>query len=332
MGRTGQERRRVRPSARHVRGGGRGRAKRVTAAIRVEDLRKVYSSLTAVDGISFDVAAGEIFGVVGPNGAGKTTTIECLEGLRTPDGGSVRLWNLDPARDGRIVRERIGVQLQNSALPEDIRVWEALDLFSSYYRHPVPWGPLLERLGIAEKRRSAYAHLSGGEKQRLSIALALINDPDLVFLDELTTGLDPQARRSMWDLVRDIRRRGRTVFLTTHFMEEAEQLCDRVLVMDRGRIVALDSPENLVRTLGGETQVLFTVDGKCDLGRLEILPGVKRVAASGGRVTVTGSGDRLVALIVNALDAEGVNFRDLRSEHPNLEDVFLAVTGEVMRD
>ncbi len=301
-------------------------------AIAVEGLRKSYRGVVAVDGISFRVAEGEIFGMVGPNGAGKTTTIECLEGLRAPDAGRIRLGDLDPGRDGHEVREVVGVQLQQSALADDIKVREALDLFSSFYRRRTPWEPLLDRLGLREKRDARFAKLSGGQKQRLFIALALVNDPRLVFLDELTTGLDPQARRSTWDLVRDIRARGKTVFLTTHSMEEAELLCDRVLVIDRGRIVALDTPENLVNALAAETRVVFTAEPGFEAGPLESLPGVLRVERSGDRVVVSGRGDRLVVTVVNALDAAGARFRHLRTEHPTLEDAFLSMTGRAMRD
>ncbi len=297
------------------------------AAIEVSALRKAYGLLKAVDGISFEVLHGEIFGLVGPNGAGKTTTIECLEGLREPDGGGLRVLGLDPRDDGYELRERIGVQLQQSSLPDDMKVWEAMDLFASYYRKPTPWKPLLERLGIADKSQARFARLSGGQKQRLFIALALVNDPDLVFLDELTTGLDPHARRSMWDLVRDIRRRGKTVFLTTHFMEEAEQLCDRVLVMDRGRVVAMDSPVNLVRGLQAETRIVFHADRDYDPAPLRSLPGVSRIEKNGERCAVSGTGERLVCIVINALDAAGVRFRDLRTEQPDLEDVFLTLTG-----
>jgi len=299
-----------------------------TLAIEVKSLAKSYGRLKAVDGISFTVGAGEIFGMVGPNGAGKTTTIECLEGMRSPDGGEIRVLGLDPRKDGRELRERIGVQLQQSSLPDDMKVWEALDLFSSYYRKPAPWQPLLDRLEITDKRNVRFSKLSGGQKQRLFIALALVNDPELVFLDELTTGLDPHARRSMWDLVRSIRERGKTVFLTTHYMEEAEHLCDRVLVIDHGRIVALDSPANLVRGLESEIRILFTAGPGFDPASLEGLPGVSRVERIGERVIVTGRGDRLIAVVVNALDARGVRFRDLRTEQPDLEDVFLALTAE----
>ena len=301
------------------------------AAITVNALRKTYGPLTAVDGIGFEVGAGEIFGMVGPNGAGKTTTIECLEGMRAPDSGDVRILGLDPRRDGYPLRERIGVQLQQSALPDDIKVWEALDLFASYYRKPAPWEPLLEELGIADKRDARFSKLSGGQKQRLFIALALVNDPELVFLDELTTGLDPHARRAMWNLVRGIRDRGKTVFLTTHYMEEAEQLCNRVLIIDRGKIVALDTPGNLVGSLKAETRIIFTAaDPGYDPAPLRAVAGVTLVDVAGDKITVSGRGDRLVILVVNALDAQGARFRDLRTEQPSLDDVFMAMTRDEM--
>jgi len=302
----------------------------MTAAITVNALRKTYGPLTAVDGVGFEVGTGEIFGVVGPNGAGKTTTIECLEGMRSPDSGDIRILGLDPRRDGYELRERIGVQLQQSSLPDDIKVWEALDLFASYYRKPAPWKPLLDELGIADKRDARFSKLSGGQRQRLFIALALVNDPELVFLDELTTGLDPHARRAMWNLVKAIRDRGKTVFLTTHYMEEAEQLCNRVLIIDRGRIVALDTPENLIGSLKAETRIIFTAEPGYDPAPLRSIAGVTLVDAAGDKITVTGRGDRLVILVVNALDAQGTRFRDLRTEQPNLDDVFMAMTKDGM--
>jgi ABC-2 type transport system ATP-binding protein len=303
----------------------------MTVAITVNGLRKTYGPLTAVDEVGFEVGAGEIFGMVGPNGAGKTTTIECLEGMRSPDAGDVRILGLDPRRDGYELRERIGVQLQQSSLPDDIKAWEALDLFASYYRKPAPWEPLLDELGIADKRDARFSKLSGGQKQRLFIALALVNDPEVVFLDELTTGLDPHARRAMWKLVRAIRDRGKTVFLTTHYMEEAEHLCNRVLIIDRGRIVALDTPEKLVANLKAETRIIFTAaEPDYDPAPLRAVAGVTRVDLAGDKVTVTGRGDRLVILVVNALDAQRVRFRDLRTEQPNLDDVFMAMTRDEM--
>lgn len=300
--------------------------------IEVRYLVKQYTDVTAVNGVSFEIRKGEIFGMVGPNGAGKTTTIECIEGLRSPDEGNVQVLGLDPQRDGYDLRQRIGMQLQESALHPRLKVWEALDLFASFYRRAVGWHALLEQLGLTEKHNAPIAKLSGGQKQRLFIALALVNDPDLVFLDELTTGLDPQARRAMWDLVRSIRERGKTVFLTTHYMEEAERLCDRVAIIDQGQIVALDTPENLVRSLGAESRVVFGVDGRFDEGALQVIPGVTKVERIGERVVVYGPGEGLVGGVVNTLEAGGVRFRDLRTEQPSLEDVFLALTGREMRE
>jgi len=303
-------------------------------AIAVQELRKNYGALCAVDGISFQVDEGEIFGMVGPNGAGKTTTIECVEGLRRPDGGEVRVLGLDPQRDGRALRRIIGVQLQECALPDRLRVGEALALFASFYENPLPPRTLLEELGLADKVRTPFAQLSGGQKQRLFIALALVGNPRIVFLDELTTGLDPQARRAMWGLVQQVRERGKTVFLTTHYMEEAERLCDRVLIIDHGRILALDTPENLIRSLGAESRVVLTCQGATDqvLEALRAQAGVTRVERSGEQVIVYGRGEGLVATVVNTLNAAGRPFRDLRTEQPNLEDVFLTLTGREMRD
>lgn len=300
--------------------------------VQVEHLHKVYGHVIAVDDITFEVQQGEIFGMVGPNGAGKTTTIECLEGLRRPEQGQVSVLGLNPQTDGYALRERIGMQLQDSALPDRIRVWEALDLYASFYRHSVAWQPLLERIGLADKRNAHFAKLSGGQKQRLFVALALLNDAELIFLDELTTGLDPQARRAMWDLVREMRDEGRTVFLTTHFMEEAERLCDRVAIIDRGRIIALDSPENLIQSLGVDSRVIFSVDGVFTPELLQTLEGVRRVERSGERVIVYGQGETLVSEVINTLTRSGLRFRDLRTEQPTLDDVFLTVTGREMRD
>src|SRR5579862_3303095 len=215
--------------------------------IQVSNVRKTYGATVAVDEVSFQVNEGEIFGLIGPNGAGKTTTMECIEGLRKPDGGTISVLGLDPFRDVYKLQERIGVQLQQAQLQKRIKVWEAVDLWASLYRKKTVDGErLLEQLGLADKRNAWFMTLSGGQKQRLFIALALINDPEVVFLDELTTGLDPQARRAIWELVRGIRERGKTVFLTTHLMEEAERLCDRVAIIERGKIIDVDTPENLV--------------------------------------------------------------------------------------
>jgi len=300
--------------------------------IVLDNLRKCYGDLRAVDGVSFEVRRGEIFGMVGPNGAGKTTTIECLEGLRRPSDGRATVLNLDPQRQGYELRERIGVQLQQSSLPDRLKVREALDLFSAFYGQALEWRPILDELGLTDKAGAPFAKLSGGQKQRLFIALALVNDPEIVFLDELTSGLDPQARRAMWDLVKRIRDRGKTVFLTTHYMEEAELLCDRVAIMDHGKIVALDTPQNLVASLEAENRVVFAADGPLELDSFRTIPGVSRVEQTGGRVIVFGRGDELVVRVVMALAAAKTRFRDLRTEQPSLEDVFLSLTGKEMRD
>jgi len=303
----------------------------MTQAIRIENLHKAYRSTVAVEDVSFEVSKGEIFGVVGPNGAGKTTSIECIEGLRQGDRGHISVLGLDPQSQSRELRQRVGVQLQQSALPARIKVWEALDLYASFYDCVVDRQRLLERLDLAEKSEASFAKLSGGQKQRLFIALALLNDPDLVFLDELTTGLDPQSRRSMWDLVLEIRDQGKTVLLTTHFMEEAERLCDRLAIMDHGRIVALDSPSNLIQKFGSESRITFSTEESCS-SALEGIRGIGKLIRQGDRMVVQGHGDQLIGDVVNALTTNGISFRDLRTEQSNLEDVFLTLTGKEIRD
>jgi ABC-2 type transport system ATP-binding protein len=303
--------------------------------VQVEGLHKTYGATVAVEDVSFEVRQGEIFGMVGPNGAGKTTTIECLEGLRRPDGGSVRVLGVDPQVESRVLRQRTGMQLQQSNLPDRMRVWEALDLYSSFYPHPADWSELLAQLGLEEKRNAPFAKLSGGQKQRLFIALALLPDPQLVFLDELTTGLDPQARHAIWDLVRGVQTRGKTVLLTTHFMEEAERLCDRVAILDHGRIVALDTPSALIHSLGSGERVVFSLDGILPTAFAGALAEGTRVEVEGGRVTIQARNERkvpLVSEVVALLSAQGIAFRDLRTEQPSLEDVFLSLTGYKMRE
>jgi ABC-2 type transport system ATP-binding protein len=303
--------------------------------VKVEGLRKVYGATVAVDEISFEVKEGEIFGMVGPNGAGKTTTIECLEGLRKPDRGTVRVLGVDPQRDGQTLRLCTGMQLQQSNLPDRMKVWEALDLYSSFYPKAADWKELLTQLGLEEKRNAPFSKLSGGQKQRLFIALALLPDPQLVFLDELTTGLDPQARHAIWGLVRDVRAKGKTVLLTTHFMEEAERLCDRVAILDHGKIVALDTPAALIRGLEVEERVVFSLDGTLPAGFEKALTGGARLEVQGERVIVHGKNGRqvpLVSEVVGLLSSQGVRFHDLRTEQPTLEDVFLSLTGREMRE
>jgi ABC-2 type transport system ATP-binding protein len=305
----------------------------MSIVVQVDGLNKTYGATVAVDNISFDVREGEIFGMVGPNGAGKTTTIEIIEGLRGADRGTVRVLGLDPVHQERQLRPLLGIQLQEANLPENIKVWEALDLYASFYSRTLDWQELLKDLGLVEKRNTTFRKLSGGQKQRLFIALALLNDPPLIFLDELTTGLDPHARHKIWDLVRDVRKRGKTVFLTTHFMEEAERLCDRVAILDHGQIVALDTPTNLIANLAIGERVIFNVDIGWSPKRLANLPQIRRVEKHGERTIVygrcngsNGSGP-LVTDVVNALTADGIRFSDLRTEQPNLEDVFLTLTG-----
>ena len=301
----------------------------------VKDLYKSYGDTQAVDGVSFQVGKGEIFGMVGPNGAGKTTTIECVEGLREWDEGEISVLGLDPISQERQLRPRLGIQLQEAHLPDNLKVWEALDMYASFYKHPLDWEELLEDLGLAEKRKTAFRKLSGGQKQRLFIALALLHDPELIFLDELTTGLDPHARRAIWDLVREVRQRGKTVFLTTHYMEEAENLCDRVAILDSGKLVALDSPANLIKKLEISERVVFRSGNGNSSALLESLPGVVRVERLGDQTTVYGGkngSEPIVTAVVNALTGQGLSFSDLRTENPDLEDVFLSLTGRKLND
>jgi ABC-2 type transport system ATP-binding protein len=300
--------------------------------IHVAAIRKTYGRTVAVDEVSFDVQSGEIFGLIGPNGAGKTTTMECVEGLRTPDRGAISVLGLDPARRVDTLQERIGVQLQEAQLQKRIKVWEAVALWASLYRKPVDGDRLIEQLGLSDKRNAWFMTLSGGQKQRLFIALALINDPELVFLDELTTGLDPQARRAIWDLVRGIRQRGKTVFLTTHLMEEAERLCDRVAIIDHGRIVDIGSPAELVRRHCPERSVIVVTGDSTAAERFRAIPRVDSVASEGPQITIRGREDDLVTHVIHCLAEHRIRVTDFRTELPTLEDVFLKLTGHTIRD
>jgi len=303
-----------------------------TPAIQVSGLRKRYGSTLAVDGVSFDVQDGEIFGLIGPNGAGKTTTMECVEGVRAPDEGRISVMGLDPVRDAYQVQLRVGVQLQEAQLQKRIKVREAVALWASLYKAAVEPTRLLDQLGLGEKRDAWFMTLSGGQKQRLFIALALINDPQLVFLDELTTGLDPQARRAIWELVRGIRARGKTVFLTTHLMEEAERLCDRVAIIDHGRIIDIDSPAGLIRRhCPQRTVVLATADSGAH-ARLEALPGVVVEQNSDGTLSIRGEADDLMTGVIQCLADHRIRVTDFSTMTPTLEDVFLKVTGHSIRE
>ena len=295
-------------------------------AVEVAHLRKTYGTLVAVDDVSFSVAEGEIFGILGPNGAGKTTAIECAVGLRQPDAGTIRLLGLDPRADRDKVHEILGVQLQAGALPAKLRVGEILEEFRSFYRDPADVGELLEVLGLAAKRGDYYRSLSGGQRQRLSVALALIGRPKIAVLDEMTTGLDPQARRDTWELIEGIRDRGVTIVLVTHFMEEAERLCDRVALIDSGRVVALGTPASLAAQARGGKTVRFVPSGPFDDRLLTGLPGVTGVDREGQHVVVTGTGE-LVNVVILTLAAAGVTARDVQLDSSSLEDAFVKLTG-----
>jgi len=298
--------------------------------VTVDHIQKRYGNTVAVADVSFDVRQGEIFGLIGPNGAGKTTTMECVEGLRSPDGGAISVLGMHPVRDVYRLQQRIGVQLQEAQLQKRIKVWEAIDLWASLYAKPVDGNHLLEQLGLREKRDAWFMTLSGGQKQRLFIALAVIHDPELVFLDELTTGLDPQARRAIWDLIRGIRERGKTVFLTTHLMEEAERLCDRVAVIDHGRIVDVGTPAELIRRHCPERAVIVATGEPTAEAHFRAIPAVEAVVRTGASVTVRGRGD-LVTNVIRCIAEHRLAVSDFRTETPTLEDVFLRLTGHSIR-
>jgi ABC-2 type transport system ATP-binding protein len=300
-------------------------------AIEVEHLVKRYGGRVAVDDVSFAVEAGEIFGIVGPNGAGKTTIVETIEGLRRPDQGRVGVLGLDPQRDAAEVYQLLGAQLQESRLPDKLRVGEALDLYASFYRDPADVLGLLERFGLGAQRDTRYAALSGGQKQRLSAALALVGNPRIAILDELTTGLDPEARRAAWSLIEEIRDDGVTIVLVTHFMEEAERLADRVALVDGGRIVAIDTPERLVSTTAPDQTIRFRPSRPFDASLLTGLPGVTSVREQGSRTVVTGTGDVLQA-VTGVLARHRIVAEDLRIEQANLDDAYVALTGRLHAD
>ena len=301
--------------------------------IQVLKVRKAYGQTVAVDEVSFEVDDGEIFGLIGPNGAGKTTTMECIEGLRRPDQGTISVLDLNPIRDVYKLQNRIGVQLQQAQLQKRIKVWEAVDLWASLYQKKgIDGEHLLAQLGLSDKRDAWFMNLSGGQKQRLFIALALINDPEVVFLDELTTGLDPQSRRAIWELVRGIRERGKTVFLTTHLMEEAERLCDRVAIIEHGRIIDIDRPESLVNRHCPERTVVLATENPVAGERFRAIPGVEAVVCSGSQFTIRGRGDDLVTEVIHCLSENQIRVTDFRTVLPNLEDVFIKLTGHTIRE
>jgi len=299
----------------------------MAAIIEVRNLRKAYGETVAVDDVSFTVQEGEIFGILGPNGAGKTTTVECVEGLRTADRGEISVLGLDPWRDRAELTQQLGVQLQDSQMPDRLKVAEALDLYSSFYRAPADWRALLEVLGLADKAETTFKKLSGGQKQRLSIALALVSNPRVAVLDELTTGLDPQARRDTWELIEGVRDRGVTIVLVSHFMEEAERLCDRVALIDSGRVVEVDTPAALAERVETEQRIQFRPSVPLDDALLASLPEVTHVLHRGEVVVVTGNSNALNA-VVSVLARNQIVAEQLRVEQASLEDAFLALTGK----
>ena len=301
------------------------------AVVTVEGLSKSYGELKAVDDISFAVEGGEIFGLVGPNGAGKTTTWEILEGLRRADKGLVKVAGLDVKKDHAKLREAIGVQLQATALFEKLTVRETLEVFAGMYAKSLPVERLLDIAQLHEKADEWTEHLSGGQKQRLAVALSLVNDPSVVFLDEPTTGLDPQARRSLWDVISDLRTTGKTIMLTTHYMEEAERLCDRVGVMDHGHVLALDSPAQLVRQIGERDAIEFAANG--DTGGWGAVPGVQDMKVEDGLVVLyTRELDRTLPAVFDLARQRGMALDGFRVRNPSLEDVFLNLTGRRVRE
>ncbi|AGM04280.1 ABC transporter ATP-binding protein [Amycolatopsis keratiniphila] len=299
------------------------------AIIEVEDLVKRYGDHTAVDGVGFAVEQGEIFGILGPNGAGKTTTVECVEGLRVPDGGTIRVCGIDPRSETGELRQLLGAQLQESELPDKLKVGEAMELYGSFYREPADWRELLGILDLTDKIGTQFRRLSGGQKQRLSIALALIGNPRVAVLDELTTGLDPQARRDAWGLIERVRDRGVTILLVTHFMEEAERLCDRIAVIDSGRVVALDTPAGLVAGVDDRQRIRFRPSAPLDHSVLTALPEVASVDRAGDQLVVTGTGDLLLA-VTTVLARNQVTAAGLRVEQASLDDAFVALTGRTI--
>jgi ABC-2 type transport system ATP-binding protein len=306
--------------------GRHSKGRTMPTVVDVRELHKAYGATVAVDDISLQVEQGEIFGILGPNGAGKTTTVECIEGLRVPDGGEISVLGLDPRRDRAELRQVLGVQLQDSALPERLRVAEALELYSSFYRAPADWRKLMDVLGLTEKRDTRFDKLSGGQRQRLSIALALVGNPKVAVLDELTTGLDPQARRDTWALIEDVRDRGVTILLVTHFMEEAERLCDRVALIDQGRVVVTGSPADLAGGVNAEQRIRFRPSVPMADELLTRLPEVTSLTRRGETVTVTGN-ENVVNAVTSVLAAHRIVAEQLRVEQTSLEDAFVALTG-----
>lgn len=300
--------------------------------VEVKGLTKRYGAIKAVDDVSFEMHEGEILGLLGPNGAGKTTLIECIEGLKRPDAGTVKVLGMDPVLHRRALYQQIGVQLQEASYPDTIKVDEICRLFSSFYEKPVPYKELLQKFGMVDKKHAYVSKLSGGQKQRLSIILALIPNPRIVFLDELTTGLDPQARYAIWELIQNLRQQGVSVFMTTHYMEEAEYLCDRVAIMERGKIVAFDTVSNLIAAHDTQQIIEFSTVAALDVQMLHKAQGIQDVWVKGDKVTIVGTGNDLLSNVLSFLQGQGTAYRNLKTKNTNLEDVFLKLTGHTIAD
>ena len=303
------------------------------AVIQVEDLRKNYGTVQALRGVSFAVEQGEVFGLLGPNGAGKTTTIEILEGMRTPDSGTARVCGLDPQGSGEKFKEKIGAVLQSTSLPDKIRVAEAIQMFANFYRDRADTGSLLKRFQLEEKAQAFYHHLSGGQKQRLALAMALVNNPDVVFLDEPTAGLDPQVRREIYDIIEQLKSEKKTVLLTTHYIEEAERLCDRVAIVDHGKVIALGTPRELKQRSAGTTRIEVRLARPMDdrfLGRLDGLADFREF--EGTYVLHSSRAPQTIVSLVKQLEAENNELQSLEMFSPSLEDVFIELTGRRLRE
>jgi ABC-2 type transport system ATP-binding protein len=301
--------------------------------IQVENLQKSYGAVEALRGVSFAVEQGEVFGLLGPNGAGKTTTIEILEGMRTPDAGRARVCGLDPERSGETFKERIGAVLQSTSLPDKIRVSEAIDLFANFYHDRADTGGLLRRFQLEEKANAFYNHLSGGQKQRLALAMALVNNPQVVFLDEPTAGLDPQVRREIYDIVEELKREKKTVLLTTHYIEEAERLCDRVAIVDYGKVIALGTPRELKQRSAGTTRIEVRLERPLTDGVLGRMEGVRDSREFDGSYVLHSSRPpQTIVALVKQLESDNNELQSLEMFSPSLEDVFIELTGRRLRE